>query len=165
VSHTRQEAFIDAPVQRIWELVSDPDRHPEWWPRIVDVECEGLEEGCTYREVVRTPFGRESMHLQVDQLEDCRNLAIRCLNTGTFVRFEFTEAQSGTFVAGEMGMDPMGVSYRVFDAVAGRRYFTSWLAQTFAALEEAAKPPAEVGDRGLEPRTSSLSETRSNQLS
>ena len=86
------------------------------------------------------------MHLRVEQLEDCKNLAIRCLNTGTFVRFELTEAQSGTFVAGEMGMDPMGVSYRVFDVVAGRRYFTSWMTQTFAALERAAgseAPPRE----------------------
>ena len=147
MSHTRQEAFIDAPVQRIWELVSEVERHPEWWPRIVEVECEGLSEGCTYREVVKTPFGREHMNLRVEQLEDCKNLAIRCLNTGTFVRFELTEAQSGTFVAGEMGMDPMGVSYRVFDVVAGRRYFTSWMTQTFAALERAARSEAPPRER------------------
>ena len=165
MSHTRQEAFINAPVQRIWELVSDVDRHPEWWPRVVEVQCEGLEEGCTYREVVQTPFGRQDLNVLVDDLEDCHNLAIRCLDTGTFVRFELTEAQSGTFVAGEMGMDPVGVGQRIFDAVAGRRYFASWMTQTFAALEKAACKPREVGDPGFEPGTSSLSEMRSNRLS
>ena len=139
MSHARQQAFIDAPVEQIWALVSDVERHPQWWPRVVEVECEGLEEGCTYREVVQTPFGKEEMDMLVDGLEECRNLSIRCLNTGTFVRFGLTEAQNGTFVDGEMGMDPHGIVSRAFDAVAGRRYFSSWMAQTFAALERAAR--------------------------
>lgn len=138
MSHARKQAFIEAPVQRIWELVSDVERHPEWWPRVVEVESEGIEEGCTYREVTQTPFGREEMNLLVDGLDECRYLSIRCLNTGTFVRFGLTEAQDGTFVDGEMGMDPAGIGYRVFDAVAGRRFFSSWMTQTFAALERAA---------------------------
>ena len=139
VSHTRQQAYIDAPVERIWALVSDVERHPQWWPRVVEVECEGLDEGCTYRQVTQTPFGKEEMSLLIDGLEDCRSLSIRCLNTGTFVRFGLTEAQNGTFVDGEMGMDPKGLVNRAFDAVAGRRYFSSWMTQTFAALERAAR--------------------------
>jgi len=139
VSHARQQAFIDAPVERIWQLVSDVERHPQWWPRIIQTECEELAEGCTYREVVETPFGKTEMNLLIDGLDDCRNLSIRCLNTGTFVRFGLTRAQDGTFVDGEMGMDPMGIGNRLFDAVAGRRYFTAWMRETFAALERAAQ--------------------------
>ena len=142
---TRRQTFIEAPREAGWKLIADVERHPEWWPRVVEVHCEGLEEGCTYREVTQTPFGRQEMDLLVDGLEDCRNLSIRCLNTGTFVRFGLTEAQGGTFVDGEMGMDPADFGHRVFDRVAGRRYFSSWMAQTLVALDEAARSAAAEG--------------------
>ena len=138
MSHTKREAFLDAPVERIWELVSDVERHPLWWPRVVEVECEELGEGCTYRQVTQTPFGKDEMNLLIDGYDECRSLSIRCLNTGTFIRFGLTGAQDGTFVEGEMGMEPNGLANRVFDAIAGRRYFTSWMTETFTALERAA---------------------------
>jgi hypothetical protein len=139
VSHCRQQGFIEAPVEVIWELISDIERHPEWWPRVIEVECDGLETGCTYRELVQTPIGKDEMNLLIEGREELRNLRIRCLNTGTFVRFEITGAQNGTFVDGEMGMDPQGVVNRVIDAVAGRRYFSSWLQSTLDGLGSAAR--------------------------
>jgi uncharacterized protein YndB with AHSA1/START domain len=139
MSDARRETFIDAPVEVVWELVSDVNRHPEWWPRVVEVECEGMEEGCTYREVVKTSLGNEEMKLNVEELEDCENLSIRCLTTGTYVRFLLTEAQGGTFVEGRMGMDPKSLGYRAFDAVMGQRYFRNWLQQTVESLGEAAR--------------------------
>jgi hypothetical protein len=144
VSLSRHQGFIDAPVEVVWELLADVDRHPEWWPRVVEVECDGLEAGCTYRQVTQTPLGKDEMRLFVDRLEECRNLSIRCLNTGTFVRMELTEAQDGTFAAAEMGMDPLNLKVRVFDALAGQRFFRSWLRQTFDALGRAARSRAGV---------------------
>lgn len=138
MSHCRQQTFIEAPVDTVWTLISDIERHPQWWPRVIEVECEGLEEGCTYREVVRSPVGKEDMTLLIEGREELRNLRIRCLNTGTFVRFSITEARGGTFVDGEMGMDPQRLVDRVIDAVAGRRYFTSWLDATLNGLGRAA---------------------------
>ena len=133
------EAFIDAPVERVWELVSDVDRHPEWWPRVVEVECEGLEEGCTYRMVTKTPVraGRDG-RWPWTTLDECRNLSIRCINTGTFVRFELTEAQNGTFLDGRDGDGPE--RFRLPRVRRGRRpaLLPSWMAETFAALERAA---------------------------
>jgi hypothetical protein len=138
MSDARRETFIDAPVRVVWELISDVNRHPEWWPRVVEVKCEGLEEGCTFREVVQTPIGRDEMELNVEALENCENLSIRCINTGTYVRFLLTEAQGGTFVEGRMGMDPQGIGNRVLDTLVGQRYFRGWLAQTVEALDRAA---------------------------
>jgi hypothetical protein len=134
----RQQSFIEAPVSVVWELISDIERHPAWWPRVIEVECEGIDEGCTYRELVQTPLGKEKMDMLIEGREELRNLRIRCLNTGTFVRFEITGAQDGTFVDSEMGMDPQNLRARVIDAVAGRRYFTSWLRSTVEGLRKAA---------------------------
>ena len=150
MSRVRKHAFIEAPVQRIWELVSDVKRHPEWWPRVVETEAEDPQVGATYRQVMETPRGSEVAEFRVEGMEDFKNLSIRCVNTGMFVRFGLTEVRDGTFVEGEMGMDPIGVSNRVVDVVAGRRYFRTWIGETFAGLERAARretseapPPAQ----------------------
>jgi uncharacterized protein YndB with AHSA1/START domain len=142
VSEARQQAYIDAPIEEVWHLLEDVDRHPEWWPRVVEVECEGMEAGCTYREVVQTPFGKDEMALRVDRLEDCKELLIRCVNTGTFVRFALTEAQDGTFLDASFGMEPSKLKYRMFDMVVGRRYFRSWLEQSLEAMQRACGEPA-----------------------
>ena len=128
-------------METVWTLIADIENHPQWWPRVVEVECEGLEEGCTYREVVQSPVGTDQMNLLIEGREELRNLRIRCLNTGTFIRFEITEAQGGTFVDGEMGMDPQRLVHRVFDAVVGKRYFTSWLRSTLDGLRRASAKP------------------------
>jgi hypothetical protein len=138
VSLCRRQGFIDAPLDVVWNLIVDIERHPEWWPRVIEVECEGLDEGCTYRQLTQTPVGKDEMNLLIERREELRNLRIRCLNTGTFIRFELTGARGGTFVDGEMGMDPHGIRARIFDAAAGRRYFNDWIAQTFMALDQAA---------------------------
>jgi hypothetical protein len=138
VSDSRQQIWIDAPTTVVWQLIADVDRHPERWPRVVEVECDELAEGCTYREVVRTPVGKDEMALEIERLEDCEELAIRCVNSGTFVQFALTEAQGGTFVDGRMGMDPQGLGNRLFDAILGQRYFRAWLTDSLAAMRRAA---------------------------
>ena len=137
MSLTRQQAFIAAPVDSVWGLVSDIRNHPRWWPRVVEIECEQLGEGCTYRQVTQTPFGKDEMNLEIESISD-RDLSIRCVNTGTVIRMRLAEAQDGTFVEGEMGMEPEGLANKVFDAVAGRIYFRSWMSATFEALEREA---------------------------
>ncbi len=137
MSEARRQAYIDAPVEAVWKLLEDVDRHPQWWPRVVEVECEGMEAGCTYREVVQTPLGKDEMMLRVDRLDDCKELLIRCVNTGTFVHFALTEAQDGTFVDARFGMEPWKLKYRVIDMAIGKRYFRNWLEQSLDAMERA----------------------------
>jgi hypothetical protein len=46
-------------------------------------------------------------------------------------------------VDARFGMDPMTARLRVFDAVAGKRYFRRWLDQSLKAMQEAADQEAE----------------------
>jgi uncharacterized protein YndB with AHSA1/START domain len=134
----RQQALIDAPIEIVWELVRDVNRHPEWWPRVVEVECGDLEEGCSYRQVMESPFGYQDLSVVVDRLDEMRELRIRCTNTGTFVDLALAPADSGTFIDARFGIEPVGTRMRVFDLVAGRRYFRRWLEQSLEAMESAA---------------------------
>jgi hypothetical protein len=138
VSAYRQQALIDVPIETVWELVGNVDRHSEWWPRVVEVKCEGLSEGCSYRQVMKSPMGTIETDVSVERLDGCHELLLRCLDTGTYTRWLMTEAQGGTFIDAEFGMDPKTVGRRVFDAVAGRRFFRQWLNQSLDALRRAA---------------------------
>ena len=110
---------------------------------MLEIECDDdFEPGCTYREVFRGPVGKDEMLLRVDRMEDCKELLIRCVNTGTFVHLLLTEAQEGTFVDARFGMEPAKLQYRVFDLVAGKRYFRSWLRQSVEAMQRVARERA-----------------------
>ena len=138
MSAYRQQAMIDVPLEKVWPLVSDIERHPEWWPRVVKVQCEGIEQGCEYRQVTATPTGKIETSILIEELDDMRQLNVRCLDTGTFCHWLMTEAQDGTFIDAEFGMDPQGLANRMFDAVAGKRYFRRWLESALDGLREAA---------------------------
>ncbi len=142
MSVSRQQALIDAPPERVWELVGDPRRHPEWWPRVIEVRGERFDEGSNYAQVTKDPTGRrETTTMRVERLEDLREIHMHCENTGTYARWLLTEAQGGTFVDVEFGMDPEGLGRRIFDTALGKLYFGRWLDQSLTALEGAAAQP------------------------
>ena len=126
------------PRETLWELLGNVERHPEWWPRVVGVHCEGLEEGCSYRQVFKSPIGVVETDVSIERLEDCHELTLRCLDTGTYAHWLLAEAQGGTFLDVEFGLDPNTARTRVFDIVAGRRYFRRWLEESIDALRTAA---------------------------
>ena len=142
MSTCRTQALTSAPPGRIWELLGDPRRHPEWWPRVIEVRGERFEEGSNYAQVTRALHGRIETTMRVEQLEDLREIRMRCTDTGTYTRWLLTEAQGDTFVDVEFGMDPTGLSDRAFDATVGKLYFRHWLNQSVAALRNVAAEPA-----------------------
>ncbi|HKN94644.1 MAG TPA: SRPBCC family protein [Thermoleophilaceae bacterium] len=139
MSGYRQQAQLDVPPAAVWELVGNVERHPEWWPRVIGVHCEGLEEGCHYRQVYKSPMGVIETEVSVERLDGCRELLLRCLDTGTYTRWLLTESQGGTFIDAEFGVDPETMRVRAFDMVAGRRYFRRWLEQSIEGLRQAAR--------------------------
>ena len=134
----RSQALINASPNRVWDLVGDPRRHPEWWPRVIEVRGEEFNEGSNYAQVTRSPTGRIETSMRVERVEDLHEIYMRCTHTGTYARWLLTEAQGNTFVDVEFGMDPLGLSNRIFDATFGRLYFRRWLDQSLAALEQVA---------------------------
>jgi hypothetical protein len=144
MSACRQQVMIDAPIERIWELVGDPNRHPEWWPRIVEADCEDLTQGCTYRQVTRSPTGKIETDISLERLEDCHEVLMRCLDTGTYTRWLLTEARGGTFLDVEFGSDPQSPGARIFDRLVGKRFFRQWLKQSVDALERASRSAREA---------------------
>jgi hypothetical protein len=76
--------------------------------------------------------------LHIEKLDDCEEVLIRCLDTGTYTHFVLAEAQGGTFVDAEFGTEPKKFDLKVFDAIAGKRYFRRWLEQSLDALRRVA---------------------------
>jgi uncharacterized protein YndB with AHSA1/START domain len=134
-----QQAYIDASPETVWELVGDPNRHPDWWPDVLEVECADLREGCRYRGVVKGPFRASEHDLVIERLDTCQEVSISCEGTGVTTRFVLTAAQGGTFVEGHFAIDPNGIGTKVVAAVGGRRIMRSWLERSLANLKHVAE--------------------------
>jgi hypothetical protein len=147
MSSSRRQTLIDAPVETLWELIGDVSRHPEWWPRVEDVQCDLLEEGCTYRQVTKRPGKTITTTISIERLDDCRELRLRCLDTGMYAEFLLSAAQDGTFVDAELGIVGHGPARLV-----GRPFVRRWLDQSLEGLRGAARSARgaheQPGDQG-----------------
>src|SRR3954465_2314692 len=133
----RRQVMVDAPVERVWELIGDVSRHPERWPRVEEVECHLPEEGSTYRQVTRRPDKTIETTISIEELEDCPQLRLRCLDTGMYADFLLTPAPGGTLVDAELGVEEHGLT-RLFAAAFIRR----WVTQSLDGLRRGGAPPA-----------------------
>jgi uncharacterized protein YndB with AHSA1/START domain len=140
VSEARQQAFIEAPRRLVWQLVVDVDHHPDWWPGVVEVQCDEVAAECTYREVVRLPFGGTGERkFLIEDLDDPERFRINCVDTGAFCDITLTEARDGTFIEATAGMEAKQIGLRLFDTVAGQRYWRAWLERTVEAIRRVAE--------------------------
>jgi len=138
----RRQVMVDAPVERLWELIGDVNRHPEWWPRVEDVQCDLLEEGCTYRQVTKHAVKSIETTISIESLDNCRELRVRCLDTGMYAGFRLTPAQDGTFVDGELGVENHGMMRLI-----GAPFVRSWIAQSLEGLRKAATSAPAAGEQ------------------
>ena len=145
MSAHRRQAQIDAPVEQIWELVGNPARHPEWWPRVIEVSGERFDEGDEYVQVTRSMFGKAETNFLVERLDELREIRMRCQHSGTYADWVLTGAQGGTFVELELGMQPLATRFRVFDSTAGRLFFRRWADESLEGLRQAVGDGKPVG--------------------
>lgn len=139
MSSARQEALIERPPEDVWSLLGDPLRHPEWWPGVIEVRGERFDQGDNYAQVTKSPIAERETTFIVDERDDLRVIGMRCLDNGMYANWRLTEAQSGTFLDVEMGMDPHTIGYRLIDATVGRLYFRRWLAESIEGLRSAVE--------------------------
>jgi len=148
-TNCRQQAFIDAPLNVVWDLASDPDRQTEWWPDTITFECvDGdFEQGCHVRNVQSRPWPMSDLEtmLEVDKMVPGKELTIRCMDTGTFTRAVLTEGQGGTFMEMEAGNDPSNLKVRVQVAMAGERMFRRWVEHALEGIRSAAERAKAAG--------------------
>ncbi len=138
VSSYRHQAYLDVPLATAWSLLETPARYPEWWPRVVDVQGEAVEQGDEYVQVTRRPGWRVKSTYLIERREDLREIRMSCQLTASYAHWMLTEAQGGTFIDLEMGMEPRRLGYRVFDLAVGRPWFKRWTQDSLAGLDRAA---------------------------
>jgi uncharacterized protein YndB with AHSA1/START domain len=143
MSAHRQQAHIDAPLEAVWALVGTPSRHPEWWPRVIEVRGERFEEGDEYAQVTKDPVGgRSETNFLLERRQDLREIRMTCQATGMYADWVLTPAQGGTFVEVEIGMQPRRLGDRIFDSALGRIYFRRWTSESLEGLRQAAADSA-----------------------
>ena len=140
MSAVRELALVDAPVPTVWELIGNPVRYPEWFPRVLEIDGERYEEGGRFVMVTRHPLiGRDEPEMRIDQVDDLHSIRMHCTISGMFVQWQLTDAQGGTFVDAEFGMDPIRWRDRMKDAAGGRHFFRRWLDEAIDGLRNAAE--------------------------
>lgn len=145
MSEVHEQALIEAPVPAVWELVGNPRRYPEWLPRVFEIQGARFDEGAEFVQVSRQPLtGRTEAHFLIDRSDDLREIRMHCTMSGMFAHWQLTEAQGGTFVSAEFGMEPLRRRDRLIDSTVGRRFFRRWLVEAVEGLRRAAQQRAPV---------------------
>lgn len=144
----RHQTLIEAPIEDVWAVISDPLTHPDWWPDVVEVRLEEpLVEGGEYIRSSRLLPFRDAVEAVwvAERLEDLKEARFRCTVSGTWAHFKITPAQAETFVELETGMDPKRLRWRLVKATSGS-FFKGWILDVLDAL------PKEVDARRLAAR-------------
>ena len=112
----RRHALIEAPIEKVWPVVSDPRTHPDWWPDVIEVRAsEEPTEGEEYWRASRRMGFLDQVDgiWVVERLEHLKEAHFRCTVSGSYIRFALTPAQNQTFVEIEAGMLPPNLRWRL----------------------------------------------------
>ena len=143
MSKVHEQTLIDAPMPVVWDLVGNPGRYAEWFPRVFEVQGKRFEEGVQFVLVSQQPLlGRDEANMLIDRRDELREISMHCTISGMIVRWQLTGAQGGTFVDAEFGMDPIRPRDLIVDFTVGRRFFRRWLDEAVDGLKRAATDPS-----------------------
>jgi uncharacterized protein YndB with AHSA1/START domain len=137
----KQQALIDAPVEQVWSVLSDPERGPDWSEDVLAVTGAPatIENGSTFEVTSRGPLGlKDTTTFKVDQLEDMREIRMKCQKYGFYSHWLLTPARDGTFTELELGVEPRpGFQSRAVGALHTKSYLRRTVDQTLDGLRRA----------------------------
>jgi uncharacterized protein YndB with AHSA1/START domain len=108
VATWKQQGLVDAPVEEVWSLLEDPGRYAEWNPLTVEVTGvpTKVEKGSTFEMEGRGPLGlKATTTFKVEELDELREIKLRCQTSGWYSHWLLTEARGQTFTEVEMGVE------------------------------------------------------------
>jgi hypothetical protein len=102
----------------------------------VEIRGEKFEVGDPFMQVVRAAGRRLEYIRIIERREELKELRWHCPTTGGFQHWLLTEAQGGTFVDMEMGIDdpPPARRYGLFEKTVGRWVIKRWADQAVNGL-------------------------------
>jgi Polyketide cyclase / dehydrase and lipid transport len=129
----RAQAHLDASLDEVWALVGNPATYPEWWPVAVEIRGESFEVGDAFTQVLEIAGRRLEYSRVIDRRDELKELRWHCPTTGGFQHWLLTDAQGGTFVDMEMGIDPPALRYRLV----GCGFIKRWAEDAIDGLRQA----------------------------
>lgn len=125
----------------MWRLLADPARYPEWNAESIEVTGvpTKIEQGSTFKNTARGPFGRATTVFEVEELDDLHEIKLRCQTSGYYSRWVLTEARGNTFADVEMGIEPPGLLANVFRVTHNKGYLRRVTEETLDNLRAALK--------------------------
>ncbi len=123
-STVKDQALFEAPVEEVWELLADPSRYAEWAADAIEVTGipTAIEKGSSFEVKGPGPLGSTvTTTYKIEELEDMREIKLRCQMSGYYSRWVLTEARGDTFAEVETGVDPIGVPGRFKQLVETKR--------------------------------------------
>jgi hypothetical protein len=146
MSSWRQHALIEAPVEEVWRFVGDPATYPSYASNVIEVTGlpEVVERDASFRQVTKSPLGTTEMTFGIDELEDLREIKLRCTTSGYYSRWLLTEAQENTFLDLEIGIEATELRFRAFDATFGKGWYRRMVENSIDGLKAvlASRPSA-----------------------
>ena len=153
MSSSKQQGLIEAPLQDVWAVLEDPQRFAEWNEDTVEVTGvpTEIEKGSTFQWKTRGPLGiSPTSTFEVEEVNDLREIKLRCRTSGYYSHWVLTEARGSTFAELEMGIDPPSARAQAFriqyNRLALRRMALHGLDNLRSFLRHERGPEAATGD-------------------
>jgi uncharacterized protein YndB with AHSA1/START domain len=141
VSAWKQQAIVEAPVERVWRLLADPARYPEWNAESIEVTGvpTRIEKGSTFTHTTHGRMGEATTEFKVEELADLREIKLRCQTSGYYSHWILTEARGSTFADVEMGIEPPSLLANLFRVTHSKGHLRRMTDETLDNLRAALK--------------------------